>query len=325
MTDSLLKIENLSVLYATKQGWLSAVNDLSLAISRGEIVALVGESGCGKSTVAYALMGLLNDRDTVIQGEAWLEDKNILALDRKNMEKIRGKKIGLIFQNPLDSLNPVYRCGKQVSEAISLDERNKSSIRDRVLELFKEVRIPDPEKRILSFPHELSGGMRQRVMIAMMLSRNPDILIADEPTTALDVTIEAQILDIMCQLRNEHKTSILLITHNFGIVAKIADKIGVMYSGELIEYGDVLSVFDNPVHPYTAALMRSLPRISKEEGRLEAIDGIVPRIMSGFSGCRFQNRCPYSEKICLTKKPPLFMLNNGHFYRCHMEFNNDKN
>ena len=234
------------------------------------------------------------------------------------MEEIRGREIGMIFQNPLDSLNPVFRVGSQVQEAIMLDNVDKLTAWNRVIDLFRDVKMPDAAERAESFPHELSGGMRQRVMIAMMLSRNPELLIADEPTTALDVTIEAQILEILRRLRDEYNTAIMLITHNFGLVAEVADRIGVMYAGEMIETGDVYEIFKNPKHPYTKLLMKALPRQTKKQGRLQTIDGTVPRITEKKPECRFANRCPYASKRCTSESPAFTDLGNGHVCRCFL-------
>ena len=316
MSEQLLKINNLSIDYKVKDGYLSAVNKINLTINKGEIFALVGESGCGKSTIAHSLLQLLPAKNTVISGEAIFKDENLVNMSAKKIEHVRGKEISMIFQNPLDSLNPVFKVGNQVQEAILLDKVNKIDAWNKVIDLFKQVKMPDAEERANSFPHELSGGMRQRVMIAMMLSRNPELLIADEPTTALDVTIEAQILEILKQLRDNYDTSILLITHNFGLVAEIADKIGVMYAGEMIEMGDVYEIFKNPIHPYTKLLMQALPRITKNHGRLTTIEGSVPRITEKKEECRFANRCPYATDKCRNQKPPLVVLENGHSYRC---------
>ena len=316
MSEQLLKINNLSIDYKVKDGYLSAVNKINLTINKGEIFALVGESGCGKSTIAHSLLRLLPAKNTVISGEAIFKDENLVNMSAKKIEHVRGKEISMIFQNPLDSLNPVFKVGNQVQEAILLDKVNKIDAWNKVIDLFKQVKMPDAEERANSFPHELSGGMRQRVMIAMMLSRNPELLIADEPTTALDVTIEAQILEILKQLRDNYDTSILLITHNFGLVAEIADKIGVMYAGEMIEMGDVYEIFKNPIHPYTKLLMQALPRITKNHGRLTTIEGSVPRITEKKEECRFANRCPYATDKCRNQKPPLVVLENGHSYRC---------
>ena len=316
MSEQLLKINNLSIDYKVKDGYLSAVDKINLTINKGEIFALVGESGCGKSTIAHSLLQLLPAKNTVISGEAIFKDENLVNMSAKKIEHVRGKEISMIFQNPLDSLNPVFKVGNQVQEAILLDKVNKIDAWNKVIDLFKQVKMPDAEERANSFPHELSGGMRQRVMIAMMLSRNPELLIADEPTTALDVTIEAQILEILKQLRDNYDTAIMLITHNFGLVAEIADKIGVMYAGEMIEMGDVYEIFKNPIHPYTKLLMQALPRITKNHGRLTTIEGSVPRITEKKEECRFANRCPYATDKCRNQEPPLVVLENGHSYRC---------
>lgn len=318
MSDTLLQLQQLSVDYKVKGGYLSAVHGVNLSIGKGEIFALVGESGCGKSTVAHSILSLLNGGNAKTTGEILFHDQNLNGLRAKEIEKIRGGKIGMIFQNPLDSLNPVYTVGRQVMEAIQLDGIDKASARERALELFREVKLPDPEACLERFPHELSGGMRQRVMIAMMISRRPELLIADEPTTALDVTIEANILKILKQLRDENGTSILLITHNFGLVAEIADRIGVMYAGELIETGDVYEVFRNPQHPYTKLLMKALPKQSKREGRLETIDGTVPRITEIRSECRFSGRCPYASERCHNEAPVMKAVGVDHLCSCFL-------
>ena len=315
--SSILSIENLNVKFGVHGGLLSAVHDVNLSIEKGEIYTLVGESGCGKSTVAFSAMGLLDQDESIVSGSVKYKEQELLNAPDRVLEEVRGKGIGMIFQNPIDSLNPVYRSGTQVAEAILLDGVNHKDAWDQVEGLYKDVQIPDAKKRMKSFPNELSGGMRQRVMIAMMLSRHPELLICDEPTTALDVTIEAQILDIIRRLREEHETSFLIITHNFGIVAELADRIGVMYAGELIEEGDVFSIFDNPLHPYTRALLKALPHQSKHEGKLETIDGTVPRILGESVGCRFANRCPYASKECTEIAPLKKYPEKGHMVRCH--------
>lgn len=316
--NTLLELKDLSIDYLVKDGKLSAVNSLNLNINRGEIFALVGESGCGKTTVAFSIMRLLQGNEQT-SGEILFEGEDLLALEDGRIEKIRGKHIGMIFQNPLDSLNPVYTSGNQVAEAILLDEKNKNVVMEKLLKLYEDVRIPDAPERIHSYPHELSGGMRQRVMIAMMLSRNPQLLIADEPTTALDVTVEAQILKLLKELRDDYGSAILLITHNFGIVAELADRVGIMYAGELVELADVVEIFHHPVHPYSKALMASLPRMTKEEGRLATLDGTVPRIIGEFKGCRFSNRCALAQERCFVDTPSLLEIRPGHFVQCHNE------
>ena len=318
MSEELLRLEHLSIDYKVKGGYLSAVNDVNLSVNRGEILAVVGESGCGKSTIAHSIMNLLPGGNEEVEGKILFKGEDLRKYSRKQMEAIRGKDIGMIFQNPLDSLNPVYKTGKQVEEAILLDGIDRVQAWNKVLELYKDVKMPDAEVRANSFPHELSGGMRQRVMIAMMLSRNPELLIADEPTTALDVTIEAQILEIIKDLKKTYDTAIMLITHNFGLVAEVADKIAVMYAGEVIEYGDVYEIFEKPLHPYTTLLMKALPRKTKHEGRLQTIDGNVPRILDKKPGCRFANRCPYAMEKCRDNTPPEVFVSEEHKYRCFL-------
>ena len=318
MGETLLRLENLSIDYKVKDGYLSAVKNVNFEINRGEVFAVVGESGCGKSTVAHSIMNLLPGGNEEISGKIIFKGRDLRQCSEKDMEKIRGKEIGMIFQNPLDSLNPVYTVGDQVAEAILLDKVDKVEAWNRVVKLFKDVKMPDAEERVKSFPHELSGGMRQRVMIAMMLSRNPELLIADEPTTALDVTIEAQILEIMKELKEKYDTAIMLITHNFGLVAEIADRVGIMYAGEMIETGDVFEIFEHPTHPYTRLLMQALPSKTKAEGRLQTIKGSVPRITEKKPGCRFANRCNYATDRCRSEEPQLKEISPGHFVSCFL-------
>ena len=318
MKETLLSLEHLSVDYKIKGGYLSAVNDVCMDIRQGEIFAVVGESGCGKSTVAHSIMRLLSGGNAKIEGEIRFDGRDLMACSEKEMEAVRGKEIGMIFQNPLDSLNPVYTVGNQVSEAIMLDRVDKQEAMRRAVRLFQYVKMPDARERADSFPHELSGGMRQRVMIAMMLSRDPRLLIADEPTTALDVTIEAQILEIIKELKEKRSTAILMITHNFGLVAEVADRIAVMYAGEVVESGDVFEIFENPAHPYTRLLMKALPRKTKREGRLETIGGSVPRILDKKPGCRFANRCPYAEERCRSQTPGETAVSRTHRCRCFL-------
>lgn len=319
MSNELLKIENLSVDYKVKDGYLSAVKNVSFTIETGEIFAIVGESGCGKSTIAHSILKLLPEHNEVIKGRMLFDGQDINQFSERQLEDIRGKEIGMIFQNPLDSLNPVYTTGWQVEEGILQDGITRKEAWERVVELYREVQMPDAEKRAKSFPHELSGGMRQRVMIAMMLARNPKLLIADEPTTALDVTVEAQILRIIKGLRDEFHTAVMMITHNFGLVAEIADKVGVMYAGEMVETGSVFDIFDHPMHPYTTKLMQALPRMTKAEGRLSTIDGSVPRLMSHQAGCRFANRCPWAMDPCSREEPPVRPVSETHGFKCFLE------
>ena len=316
MSEELLRLEHLCIDYKVKGGYLSAVHDVSFTIGRGEIFAVVGESGCGKSTVAHSIMDLLSGGNARISGKIFFKGEDLRTYTEKQMEAIRGKEIGMIFQNPLDSLNPVYKTGNQVQEAILLDHVEKQEAWNRVVKLYQDVKMPDAQERAQSYPHELSGGMRQRVMIAMMLSRNPELLIADEPTTALDVTIEAQILEIIKELKEKYHTAIMLITHNFGLVAEVADKIAVMYAGEVVEWGDVFEIFEQPMHPYTRLLMQALPRRTKKEGRLQTIDGSVPRILDQKPGCRFANRCPMASEKCFAQTPEVVSVSPTHGCRC---------
>lgn len=312
----LVSINNLSIRFNTSAGIVSAVEKVSFSIRRKEIFALVGESGCGKSTTAYALMRLISEPGEITGGNIIFQGQDLLSLSHKEMINIRGKEISMIFQNPLDSLNPVIRIRSQVSEAIVLDKISKKAAWEKAVEIIKEVKIPDPEERANSYPFELSGGMRQRVMIGMMISRKPKLLIADEPTTALDVTIQAQILEIIKDLKEEIGTSILVITHDFGIVAEIADRIAVMYAGKIVEIGDVFQIFEKPYHPYTQLLMGSLPRVNKKEGRLKIIFGSVPNLIKPPKGCRFHERCPYSKKECHEIEPKMVEIEKGHLCAC---------
>ncbi len=316
MNKELLRLNSVSIDYKVRDGYLSAVNNVSLTMNKSEIFAIVGESGCGKSTIAHSIMRLLGS-NAKVTGNILFNGVDLIELSDNEITKVRGREIGMIFQNPLDSLNPVYTTGRQVNEAIMLDGIDRLTGWQRVLELYRDVKMPDAEKRAEAFPHEMSGGMRQRVMIAMMISRKPQLLIADEPTTALDVTIEAQILDIINELKKEFNTAIMLITHNFGLVAEVADKVAIMYAGEIVEQGDVFEIFDNPLHPYTKLLMKALPRVTKHQARLQTIDGTVPRITEKKQGCRFYNRCPYAKEICENTKAPTTFISPTHSYSCH--------
>ena len=318
-TNELLRLKDLCVDYKVKDGYLSAVKNVNFSINRGEIFAIVGESGCGKSTVAHAILKLLPEHNEVIKGEIWYDGRDLNNLSEKELEKVRGHEVGMIFQNPLDSLNPVYTTGWQVQEGILLDNVPKAEAWNKVIEMYRDVKMPDAEKRVNSFPHEMSGGMRQRVMIGMMLARNPKLLIADEPTTALDVTIEAQILKLIRELRDEHNTAVMMITHNFGLVSEIADRVAVMYAGEVVEIGTVFDIFDEPKHPYTKRLMQALPRMTKAEGRLKTIDGSVPRLTNHKKGCRFANRCEYATERCRMEDPPVNTVSPSHSYQCFEE------
>lgn len=316
--STLLDVKNLSIDFKTSNGIVKAIENINFKIKEKEIFALVGESGSGKSTIAFALMRLLADNGIITNGSINFNGQDVLDMTEKEMFDFRGKEIGMIFQNPLDSLNPVMTVGKQVLESLQLDNIPKEQALKEAIKIFEDVRIPDAKERVNSYPFELSGGMRQRAMISMMISRKPLLLVADEPTTALDVTIQAQILKIIRRLKNEHNTSVLLITHDFGVVAETADRVGVMYAGNLVEMGTLSDVFSETLHPYTKLLMKALPTISKKEGRLVTIPGMVPNLIDPPVGCRFGNRCPYAMDICETVTPILKKYSDEHYCACHL-------
>jgi peptide/nickel transport system ATP-binding protein len=315
----LLSIEGLVTTFDTRQGPGNAVDDVSIDIGRGETVGLVGESGCGKSMTAMSVMGLLPENGRVTGGSVRLAGQQLVNLPRSKMLKITGDRISMIFQEPMTSLNPVKTVGHQVREAILLHQRvSRRQARARVIDMFRKVGIPEPERRYGQYPHQLSGGLRQRVMIGMAMVLRPDLLIADEPTTALDVTIEAQILRLMRALQAEQGTSILMITHNLGVVAEICDRVYVMYAGQVVEQADVFQLFKNPAHPYTAGLLKSLPGIRQGRERLESIRGMVPSLARMPEGCRFSPRCDYACERCRREAPPLYDLGGDHQARCFL-------
>lgn len=317
MDNTILKVKDLSINFETKHGLVRAVDRVSFDIEKGQVFALVGESGCGKSTTAMGIMRLLQEPGKIGGGEIIFEEQNLADLTEDEMSHVRGKEIGMIFQNPLDSLNPVYSIGYQVSEGLIEEGKSKEEAYETAYNTLRDVKISDVESRMKSYPHEISGGMRQRVMIAMMLCRNPKLLIADEPTTALDVTIQAGIIELMNELRSKYNSSILMITHDFGIVADMADRVGVMYAGNIVEIADVFDIFDNAAHPYTKLLMKALPTITKDEGRLETIKGTVPDLSMDIKGCKFADRCPSCTEKCRQKRPEMKEISKGHFVACH--------
>tara|TARA_B100001029_G_scaffold14747_1_gene9906 strand:+ start:4134 stop:5123 length:990 start_codon:yes stop_codon:yes gene_type:complete len=307
----LLDVKNLRTAFNVEGKDVTVVNDVSFDLSPGEIVGLVGESGCGKSVTALSLMGLVPDPPgKILGGEIFLEGKDLLKFSESDMEKVRGKEIGMIFQEPMTSLNPVLTIGKQITEILELhQEMNEEEATKEAIELLKLVGLPDPELRINDHPHQLSGGQRQRIMIAIALSCKPKILIADEPTTALDVTIQAQILELIQKLSNELGTSIILITHNLGILARYANKINVMYAGHLIESGSTDEIFYNPKHPYTAGLLNSVPRLDLDPNiELPTIKGEVPNLAEFHEGCIFNSRCPNPTKECKEGKSEMGLI-----------------
>lgn len=318
MAAKLLEVSGLEVQFNTSSGPVRAVRGVSFDIAEGEVLALVGESGCGKSTTALSILRLVPPPGEITGGRIVFDGVNLLDLDECSMTQYRGKQISMIFQNPLVALNPVYKSGFQVQEAVMLDKVPPDRAWRAVLNVLKQVRLPDPEDRARSYPHELSGGMRQRVMIGMMISRFPRLLIADEPTTALDVTIQAQILDLLDDLRHEKRMSLLIITHDLGIVADIADRVGVMYAGALVETGDVTELFEKPLHPYTQLLLKALPQGTKNEFRLETIPGSVPNLSNLPPGCPFHPRCRRRLDICSEVEPETLEIHPGRTVRCHL-------
>jgi oligopeptide/dipeptide ABC transporter ATP-binding protein len=313
--EKLLDVRKLTVEYGTGGGTVTAVDNISFCVNKGEIFALVGESGSGKSTVAAAITRLVRAPGRITAGSILLKDRDLLKLSRREIEKVRGREIGMIFQNPLDSFNPVQRVGRQLAEAAELDKMPKKKARREAVRWLKEVRIPDAEQRARDYPFEYSGGMRQRAMIAMMSFRQPKLLIADEPTTALDVTIQAQILRLLHEEQIRLNNSILIITHDFGVVAEIADRVGIMYGGSIAEIGGVADVFEKPLHPYTRLLLAALPTITKHEGRLQSIPGSV-RTDGEAQGCKFFSRCPDAHEECRKGVPVLTEVEEGHFCAC---------
>ncbi len=318
MAEVLLKVEDLATHFPTDSGEVRAVDGIDLEVRAGETLGIVGESGCGKSVTALSIMRLITKPGYLARGRIEFQGRDLATLSDAEMRDVRGNEIAMIFQEPMTSLNPVYTVGDQIAESICLHlNKTRSEAREMTIELFRRVGIPLPEKRVDEFPHQLSGGMRQRVMIAMALACNPKLLIADEPTTALDVTIQAQILDLMRRLRQEFGMSIIIITHDLGVVAEMADRVAVMYAGNIVETTDVRSLFAHPEHPYTEGLLQSIPRLNQDRSRLHVIPGTVPNMLELPTGCRFQNRCPYVRPACREAEPELIARPpDGRLYRC---------
>src|SRR5688500_12734924 len=317
----LLEVKGLKTYFYTEDGVVRAVDGVNFEVYPGEVLGLVGESGCGKSVTSLSIMRLISKPGRVDEGEILLDGENLLDLSEDEMMKVRGNRISMIFQQPQTALNPVFRVGDQLSEVLSVhQDLGKEAGRKRAVALLKMVGVPDPERRVDAYPHELSGGMAQRVMIAMALACVPELLIADEPTTALDVTIQAQILDLMREMRQEMGTSIILITHDLGVVAEMAERVAVMYAGEIVEQTDVNSLFDEPLHPYTQGLIGSIPVLGEIKDKLDVIPGTVPNLVNLPPGCRFAPRCQsrikYALTICTEVKPELEEVKPGHFVRC---------
>ena len=317
MTSPLFRTERLSVTFDSEGDGVAVVDDVSIAIQHGETVALVGESGCGKSVTALAALGLLDSPGRVTHGDVFLEDQSLLGLSPEGLRAIRGRRISMIFQEPMTSLNPVFTVGDQIAETLlTHGELTRAAAHEEAVRLLDQVGIPSPETRVSQYPHELSGGMKQRAMIAIALACKPDLLIADEPTTALDVTIQAQILMLLRSLQKELGMSILLITHNLGVVAQFARRVMVMYAGHIVEQADVLDLFQSPRHPYTQGLLASLPSPSQHRQDLASIEGNVPTPDQYAPGCRFCTRCAVVMQRCGVEKPPLVDDGNAHLTAC---------
>ena len=310
--DSLLSVKDLQVQFQTKKGINTAVDGISFSIGKGEILGIVGESGCGKSVTSMSILRLLGTNAKISQGSIKLGDKELLSLSEDEMCKIRGNEIAMIFQDPMTALNPIMTIGDQLIEPLVIHQGyKKKDAWKEAIEVLKKVGIAAPEKRMKEYPHQLSGGMRQRIMIAMAVSCAPKLLIADEPTTALDVTIQAQILELMLELREKMDTAIMLITHDMGVVAETADNILVLYAGKVVEYGSVKDIFNDPKHPYTQGLLSSIPPLTEDVDELNTIEGTVPAPGQMPAGCRFSPRCPYATERCRMEQPGIYHAGNA--------------
>ena len=319
---ALLEVRDLRTSFRTDDGVVKAVDGISFSVEKGKTLGIVGESGCGKSVTCLSIMGLNNKRTAISSGEAIFKGEDLLKMGSRQLRDLRGNDVAMIFQDPMTSLNPVHSIGKQLVEAVLLHrDVSKKEARLRALELLKAVGIPRADRRIGDYPHQFSGGMRQRVMIAMSLINEPDLLIADEPTTALDVTTQAQILNLMLKLQEEFNTAIIMITHDLGVVAEIADDVVVMYAGRVAEEGTVDEIFTRPHHPYTWGLLGSLPRLDADVERLVQIQGQPPSLLNPPRGCRFHPRCPYVMDVCKSKEPLLAPVSDEpeHLQACHLD------
>ncbi len=318
MKNPLLEVRSLTTQFFTEDGVVRAVEDVSFEIFPGEILSLVGESGCGKSVTGLSLLRLIPiPPGKIVSGELLFDGRDLMELEEKEMERVRGNDISMIFQEPMTSLNPVFTIGNQIMEALQLHQNlDKKEARKKAIEMLGRVRIPSPEVRIDSYPHQLSGGMRQRAMIAMALSCQPKLLIADEPTTALDVTIQAQVLRLLKEIQGEMGMAVMLITHDLGVVAEIADRVAIMYAGRIVETGPIEAIFGEMRHPYTKGLWESIPQLKEKRRRLNAITGQVPDPMNLPAGCKFHPRCYLMIDDCKREEPPLYPVNGKHFSRC---------
>ncbi|MCS7276627.1 MAG: ABC transporter ATP-binding protein [Dehalococcoidia bacterium] len=319
MAEPLLSVRDLRTYFYTDEGVVRAVDGVSFDVYPGEIVGLVGESGCGKTVSALSILRLIpQPPGRIVSGEIWFEGQDLLKLDDEGIRQIRGNKIGIVFQEPMTSLNPVLTIGRQLTEPLEVHlKMDRASARRRAIELLEMVGIPEPERRIDHYPHQFSGGMRQRVMIAMALACNPRLLLADEPTTALDVTIQAQILELMTRLTRELGTAVIIITHNLGVVARYADRVNVMYAGKIVESASAMELYHRPRHPYTLGLLRSVPRLDQpRKARLDPIEGFPPDLVHMPPGCAFQPRCRFAVERCKMEAPPLMLVGENHLSAC---------
>jgi len=316
----LLKVNNLKTYFYTHEGVIKAVDAVSFSVKQGETLGIVGESGSGKSVTALSIMRLIpNPPGRIVGGEIIFEGRNLCSLGEKEMQKIRGRKISMIFQEPMTSLDPVFTIGHEITETILLHQNlSKQEAREKAIQMLEVVGIPDAARRMNNYPHELSGGMRQRIMIAMALSCNPALLIADEPTTALDVTIQSQILWLINDLKRKFNTAVLIITHDLGVISEMCDYVAVMYAGHVVEYTDVYTIFENPLHPYTKGLNRSIPRMDEDREKLESIKGMVPNLLHLPSGCPFHPRCEHAFERCFHEIPEFIEVEPYHLVKCHM-------
>ncbi|MCD8363405.1 MAG: ABC transporter ATP-binding protein [Lachnospiraceae bacterium] len=319
MGEVLLEVKDLRTQFSTEHGIAPAVDGISFRLEKGKTLGIVGESGSGKSVTSLSIMRLLQEpAGRIAGGQILFKGEDLVKLSEKEMQNIRGAHISMIFQEPMTALNPVYTVGEQIAEVFMVRQKmKKKQARQKAIEMLALVGIPSPETRVDNYPHQLSGGMRQRVVIAIALACNPELLIADEPTTALDVTIQAQILELMKNLQKKLNTSMIMITHDLGIIYEMADEVLVMYCGQIVESGSMQEVFHHMLHPYTEGLMHSIPRLSDEAEELSTIEGIVPSLYELPKGCRFHPRCPYARKLCQTEEPELLEVSPGHCSRCH--------
>ncbi|MDI6819962.1 MAG: ABC transporter ATP-binding protein [Candidatus Hodarchaeaceae archaeon] len=325
MTRPLLKVRGLKTYFFMDEGVVKAVDGVSFDLRKGEILGLVGESGCGKTVTALSILRLIpSPPGKIVTGRIIFRGEDLLKKSEEGMRRLRGSEISMIFQDPHTALDPVFTVGDQIAEPIELHQVieehliSPEDVPKKVVEMLKLVGMPDPEVRVVEYPHQFSGGMKQRSMIAMMLSCNPSLLIADEPTTALDVTIQAQILELMRELRRRLNTSILIITHNLGVIAQMCDRVAVMYAGNIVEEADLLALFESPKHPYTQALLKAIPKADVKRGELVTIPGTVPSLVNPPPGCRFHPRCPYAMDICKKENPNTIEVEKEHLVRCHL-------